>query len=371
MTIIIDDLPDYDDIVIPSDDPKVTEIMNLALKEGIFQNPVASDLSLSTASASAVSALTSGTGILTQGSINDIIADLPLPDLNFTAADRTSMINSLNSMAESALPYGSVSSLVTDSLSRFTDHSNVLSSSTGVLTGAISQALQTPASLLSDIPGGFPTDFPGVDLLDGIPPFPGLDSIPAIPSLNLPSLDSIPGLPSLSELSGVNLPGIPNVDDIFPSMGGSILSSDFGGIGEALSFNSFSINSAALTGLGPMGSAVSDVLSNITDTAALSALVPDVSSVVSDFAPGLETLAPSFGDAGGAMGDMVNGEEAGIFGTGCSNVAGLAGAVSCESAAQAKGLATSVIETAKIQSGAKVVSSIGTPALKSALGGFS
>jgi hypothetical protein len=120
-----------------------------------------------------------------------------------------------------------------------------------------------------------------------------------------------------------------------------------------------------------MGSMASDVLSNITDTAALSALVPDASSIVNEFAPGLETLAPSFGDAGGAMGDMVSGEEAGIFGTGCSDVAGLAGAVSCESANQAKGLASSVVETAKIQSGAKIVSSIGTDNLKGALGGFS
>ena len=71
------------------------------------------------------------------------------------------------------------------------------------------------------------------------------------------------------------------------------------------------------------------------------------------------------------MGDMVSGEEAGIFGTGCSNVAGLSAAVSCESAAQAKGLASSVIETTKIQSGAKIVSSIGTDNLKGALGGFS
>ena len=193
MTIYIGDLPDYDDIVIPTDDPKVTEIMNLALGSGIFQNPIASNLSSSTASASAVSALTSGTGILTQSSIDDIIADLPLPDLDFTAADNTSLINSLNGMAESALPYGSASNLVTDNLSRLTDHSNILSSNTGILTGAISQTLQTPSSILSDIPGGFPTDFPGVDLLDGIPPFPGLDAIDAIPSLDLPSLDAIPG----------------------------------------------------------------------------------------------------------------------------------------------------------------------------------
>ena len=371
MTIIIDDLPDYDDIVIPSDDPKVTEIMNLALQEGIFQNPLASDLSASTTSASAVSALTTGTGVLTQSSIDDIIADLPLPDFDFTAADRTSLINSLNGMAESALPYGSVSGLVTDSLTRLTDHSNILSSGPGILSGAISQTLQTPSSILSDIPGGFPTDFPGVDLLDGIPPFPGLDAIDAIPSLNLSALPAIPSLPSLSDLAGVNLPGVPNVNDIFPSLGGSILSSDFGGVGGDLSFNSFSINSAALTGLGPMGSVATDVLSNITNTAALSALVPDASSVVNEFAPGLETLAPSFGDAGGAMGDMVSGEEAGIFGTGCSNIAGLSGAVSCESAAQAKGLASSVIETTKIQSGAKIVSSIGTDNLKGALGGFS
>lgn len=368
MTIDISNLPDYDDIVIPTSDERITEIMNLALEGDVFQNPIAGDLATSTASATAVGGLVGG--VLSQSSIQGLIDDLPDTDLDFTAADKTSMINSLNGMAESSLPYEATSTLVTDSLSRLTDHSNILSFNSGVLCSAIAQTLQTPASIVSDIPGGFPTDFPGVPPLTGIPPFPGLPAVPAIPSLGLSALPEIPDLPSLSDLPGVNLPGIPNVDDIFPSLGGSILAPEFGGLGGDLSFNSSSINAAALAGLGPMGSVAGDIASNITDTAALSALVPDASSVVNTFAPGLEELAPSFGDAGGAMGDMVSGEESGVFGTSCTSVPGLTGAASCDSASQAKGVASSVTQTVTIQSGAKVISSVATPALKSALGGF-
>jgi len=365
MPIDISSLPDFGDIVVPSTDPKVTEIMNLALQEDIFQNPLASDLASATVSATGVDGLV--TGVLSQTNIQGLIDDLPLPDFSFTATDRTSLINSLTGMADSALPYEGFSSLMTDGLSRLTDHSNVLSLNPSLLTNTIAQTLQTPASILSDIPGGFPTDFPGVPDLTGIIPFPGLSSLGAIPSLGLPSLDFIPSLPSLSDLPGVNLPGIPNVDDILPSLGGSILSSDFGGVGSLLSGNTSSITAAALTGLGPMGSVASDIAASITDTAALSALVPNASSVVTSFAPGLATLAPSFGDAGGAMGDLVSGEEAGIFGTSCGSTAGLLGALSCNSASAAKGVASSVIETTKIQSGAKVISSIGTSNLKGAL----
>ncbi len=368
MPIDISSLPDYDDIVVPSNDPKVTDIMNLALQGSVFQNPLASDLASATASASGVSGLVAGTGILTQSSIQDLIDNLPLPDIDFTAADRTSMINSLTEMSTSSLPYEGFSSLMTDGLSRLTDHSNILSLNPSILTNTFAQTLQTPASILSDIPGGFPTNFPGVPDLTGIIPFPGLPALGAIPSLGLPSLDFIPSLPSLSDLPGVNLPGIPIADDILPSLGGSILSADFGGVGSLLSGNTSAITSAALTGLGPMGSVASDIASSITDTAALSALVPSASSVVTSFAPGLATLAPSFGDAGGAMGDLVSGEEAGIFGTSCGSTVGLVGAPSCNSASAAKGLASSVIETTKIQSGAKVISSVGTSSLKGVLG---
>lgn len=359
------DLLDFQDIVIPTQDERVTDIMNLALQENIFQNPLAANLSSASTSASDVSSLVNGP--LSQSNISDLIDDLPATDLDFTPALKTELTNALNDMADASLPYEGASSLMTDGLSRLTNHSNVLSSNSGVLTNTVSQVLQTPSSIVSDIAGGFPSDFPGVPGLDSIPPFPGLDSLDAIPSLSVPSLDAIPGLPSISDLPGVNLPGVPSSDDVLSVLGGSILSEEFGGVGIPLSANVSSITSGALTGLAPMGSVVSDISGNLTDTAALAALVPNASSAVTDFAPGLEALAPAFSAAGGAVGDLVNAEESGLFGAGCTDPSALTGAIQCNSASAAKGLASSTIETAKIQSGAKILSSVGTPALKSVL----
>lgn len=367
MTIIIDDLPFPGEGVTPTLDQRDTDILKLGLQGAMLQNPLADDLTAASNSFSSVNSFL--TGNLSQSSIDnaiDLVSTTPT-DVDFTTVIQTQMLDDLDTLKATASSYSGISQLATDSTSDLLTHTNLLTENIGVADGITNQILTFPKTLTSDIPGGLPTDFPGIPQLSGLTNFEGLSAVPAIPSLGMSALPSVDALPNLGDLPGVNTPGIPDPAAVLSAVSGSILSPEYGGVGSQVAANASTVASAAVAGFSPMNSNVSDIL-GATTGADLAAIASSFNTNVADLTPGLDTLAGPFGDTAGGVSGLLNGEQDALFGGGCSTLVSGAG---CGSASGALATTATVTNALKTQTGAQLIASTATPELSSILGGFS
>lgn len=367
MTIDIPNLPEFgDDFIEPAFDQTTYDVSELLLQETALENPLKTDLDV------AIPDLTTAdgfvTGVLSQASIQTAIDDMPPADINLSASDRAQLLSDLETIKSSMAPYEGTTTTVTNNATGLLDHSDLMTQNLPIVGSTVNQALSLSKLVPSDIPGGLPTTFPGAPGLVGVTNFGGLSAVNAIPSLGLPALPAVPGVPNASTLPGVNLPGVPVSTDVLTSLSGSVLAPEFGGVGSLVTGNTSAIAAAAVTGMTPTAGAVQNILGNITDTSALSGLVTPTSNTVSNFIPGLDSLAPPFSDIGGGMGDMVNGEVGALNGTGCTTLVPAVPGFQCASAGTALSQASNITGMLTTQSSAKLVSSTATPALGDIVG---
>lgn len=367
MAIDILSLPELsDNFIEPAFDQTTTDVTELLLQDTALQNPLKAELDI------AISNLTTSdgflTGTLSQASIQSAIDDMPAVDANLTTAERDSLLSDLATIKTSMAAYDGVTTSVLANATGLLDHSDLMVQNLPIVGGTVNQALSLPKLIQSDIPGGLPTTFPGAPGFSGIPNFSGLSAVSAIPSLGLPDLSAVPGIPDASTLPGLNAPGVAVPSDVLTSLSGSILVPEFGGVGSLVTGNACLLAGAAVTGLTPTAGAVQGILDNITDTSALSGLVPSTSTTVSSFVPGLDSLATPFSDLGGGMSDIVGGEVGALNGAGCTTLAPSASGFQCESAGAAVSQANTITGMLKSQSTAKLVSSTATPTLGGIVG---
>jgi hypothetical protein len=348
-------------------DAQAVEMGHTILQNNAFQNPLASDLAPAVANYTSIRDVVT-TGDLSTSSVSTAISDIVGESTggSFTAGKKAALLASLGAIDLSMVPYRGTAQLALDGASDLLAHSNVMTSSVLGVSGSILGTIDLPNMLESDIGGGLPSSFPGIPDLSGIASFDGLPSLPAIPSLSLPALPSVSSVINAANLPGVNLPGIPNPADVMKSMGSSILGPEFGGVGGVLSGNTADIAASALNGMNPFSGVVGGVTGALGDSAQLAALSDAATSAVTDFAPGLAELSPSFDEYGAGAEDLIGAEEGGLGGAACSSP-GLAVGAGCGSAAAAYSQATAVQAATKSAVGSSLIQSVTTPAMQAIL----
>ena len=374
MTIIIDDLPiPGENKTTPNFDQRDTDILFLALEDNMLQNPVGTDLGEATSDFATSNGFLTGSGNLTQASLTTAISDVTLTPTTilFTPAIKAQMITDLGTIKTCTAVYssGGLTQLAVDGSSGLLDHTDLVIRNIGAPDGAATQMLAFPNSITTEIPGELPADFPGFPSLDGLTNFGGLPEVSAIPELGLPDLDAIPALPNLGDLPGVNLPGVPDPTAVLSAVSGTVLAPEFGGISTDLAGNACAIAAAGVAGFSPLNTDVSGVLGAV-DGDALAELAPSLNVNTTTLVPGLDALAPSFGDMGGGLNDALLGEQDALFAGGCSTLSTVA-STGCGSSSAAMAETSTVTNALKTSTGASLIASTATPELDSVLGGFS
>lgn len=362
MTIDIGSLPlPGDNITEPLVDELQTDIMKLILEQDALQNPLRGDLDAAIPDLQSMNNLVQGS--LSQSNIQSVIDNLPLPGPTFTMADRLTLIDSLVAIKETMQPYESSAQTAVNGATSLLDHSELMCANIPSVNAITSGIITAPKTIVSDIEGGLPSDFPGLPDLAGIPAFNGIPPIPNIPDLGLNAFDAVPGTTSAENLPGVNLPGVPDAPEVLRSFSGSVLSEEFGGAGLPAAQRLNAMSSAALTGATPLAGVVDDIADAGSDTATLTNLALSVPSTVSTFTPPMQTLADPFGGVGGGASSLVASEQSALFGGGCTEFETAdinAGSCSTSDAISKAGALRGMLDT---QTGASLLKSVSTPAL--------
>lgn len=304
----------------------------------MLQNPLQGGLGSSVSNLAGISSLASGS--LSPANIATAAA---------IASGNPLLVIAINSITPSLTNALSASNPVDNLLG----HSNDMVASIPSVGSTINEMLSLPASLT----GGFSSNFvtPPAGLV-GLPNFGGTPTIPGIPGLGTVGIPSIPGLPNMGTLPGLSLPGVPNPTSILNGFAGSVVSPSFGGVGLPLStgadiLSGGLLSGGALGGFTGMGGLISDPLGN--------------SSSIIGLAGDLSLGAGDLSVFGGGMDSLLGGEVGSLLGGGCNP---LGGGVACGSTSSAMGQAQGLVGMAKTATTAKLVSSVATPSLNSALG---
>lgn len=376
----ISDLPEVSDgITIPTFDQQMTNVTALVLRKDAVRNPLCGDISRSSRN---LSKAIKGANIVTGSEISRVrshVRKAPATQFSDEVGGVSKLQDDLVSALGSLQNMPSKLSSTLGSVTRLGEHAELMTSNITAVGGMINSAIGLPSRLTSDIAGGFPSSFPakipsfsvGPDGLK-IPTMSGF-SLPEIPKFNLPSV-SIPSMPSVANLTGVSVPGIPNPTDVLNSFAGTLNAPDFGGVGKTITSNIASYSAVAAGLAGGVASKISSMASAFDpptiDTGALTALATPNIEALAGGVGGIADMADmgkatsALTSLGGGASSLVGAEEGAIFGASCSSLAPGGACSSLPSVPAALGQAGGMVQMAKSQASAKLLSSVSTDSLK-------